>query len=308
MTINEALREGKRLLASPCPGACIDTPALDAALLLAEITRLSREELFVRGNDPLSEGNHEKFLGLVERRRNGECAAYILGRKEFRGLEFLVNRNVLVPRPDTETIVEAALAYIDQMPEDQLSLLDLCTGSGAMAVSLKKERPFLSVTASDISEEALETAAQNAAALLDSPCSGEETQSGKHGGRTVQNARSIHSVRFIHSDLFDKIDGKYNIIVSNPPYVPSGELSALAPEVRLEPALALDGGEGGLELIRKIIPRAGDYLKPRGVLLLEAGSGQMPAISALLEGNGFLDIRIHRDLADRERVISARRH
>ena len=297
MTIQQTLAEGKRLLQSPSPSSFIDTPALDAALLLSAILHTDRTELFVRGNEGVSDENREEFLALLERRRCGECVAYILGRREFRGLEFTVNPHVLVPRPDTETLVEAALEYIDSREDNKgLSLLDLCTGSGAVAISLKNERPFLHVTASDISPEALETARLNAIRLLDTG----------HPNLSKRLDKSC-AVHFIHSDLFENISGSFDIIVSNPPYIPSGKLSGLAPEVRGEPLLALDGGEDGLELISKIISLAPEHLSPGGLLLLEADSGQMPAIWALLAANGFGGVKIHKDIAGRDRVISAGR-
>ena len=293
MTVRETLAEGKRLLKSPSPLSFIDSPDLDAELLLAEILHVRREELLLRTDETLTDTNREQFLSLVERRRKGECIAYILGRKEFRGLDFVVNSNVLVPRPDTETLAEAALEYIDswdvsntpQCPESKnsFSVLDLCTCSGALAISLKYERPFLRVTASDISAEALEIAGQNSARLLDD---------------------NRNSVRFIQSDIFENIPDKFNIIVSNPPYIPTNELSTLAPEVQLEPRLALDGGADGLALIRKIISLAPEHLAQGGVLLIEAGPEQMPEIAALLEKNGFRVVRLHKDMAGRDRVIS----
>ena len=286
------MAEGTAFLKFPAPDASIDTPALDASLLLAETLRMGRTDLIGRGNDPIGEAGREQFFRLLKRRRSGECTAYILGRREFRGLDFCVNRQVLVPRPDTETLVEAALEHIDSMygEEKNPSLLDLCTGSGAVAISLKNERHFLTVSASDIFTEALTTAAHNAARLLD----------GSEACRITQ------SVRFIESDIFEKIPDGYNIIVSNPPYVRTGELSALAPEVRQEPSLALDGGSDGLDLIRKIISRAQDHLLKPGVLLLEAGPEQMPAVKILLEENGFRGIMVYKDLAGRDRVISGR--
>jgi release factor glutamine methyltransferase len=282
MIIRETQEEKKKLLAPPSPSCFIDTPSLDAALLLADTLRARREDLIVRADDNVTEQDRENFLRLIERRRSGECAAYILGRREFRGLEFAVSRHVLVPRPDTETLAEAALEYIDSRDQEKLSLLDLCAGSGVLAVSLKNERPFLSLAASDISAEALETAALNASRLLDGP------------------------VRFIESDLFENIPGRFDLIVSNPPYIPTGELSGLAPEVRMEPRLALDGGEDGLELIKKIIPQAAEHLLPGGALFLEAGPEQMPAIRALLETHGFTGIALRKDLAGRDRVISGK--
>jgi len=289
MTIRETLSEGKKLLKSPSPSSVVENPDLDAVLLLAETLHISREELVIRTDEPIAEHDRKEFLSLLERRRGGECVAYILGRKEFRNLEFFVKPGVLVPRPDTETLVEAALEYIDSRQETKasvpvdkdLSLLDLCTGSGALAISLKNERPFLSVIASDISAEALETAACNAARLLNSPA------------------------EFVQSDLFSNIPENFDIIVSNPPYIPSAEIDTLAPELRLEGRLALDGGEDGLELIGKIISQARKHLLPKGILLLESGPEQIPIIKTLLENQHYDSIRIYRDLAGRDRVISA---
>ena len=288
--------KGKRLLATPCPTALIETPALDAALLLAETLQTGREQLIRRENETVMEADCGRFFKLLERRRSGECVAYILGRKEFRGLVFNVNPGVLVPRPDTETLAEAALEYIDSIAANRknmknISLLDLCTGSGALAISLKNERPFLSVSASDISPEALDTAALNAARLL------EYRQATNHGKETM--------VALIQSDLFENIQEKYDIIISNPPYVPSHELPELPPEVRMEPAIALNGGKNGLEIMGKIIKQASNFLYPQGVLILEAGSGQMQSIRKLLKTCNFNNIKIKKDLAGLNRVISA---
>jgi release factor glutamine methyltransferase len=338
MTIRELQAKGTALLKAPCASACIDTPALDAALLLAETLQVRREDLIAHANDEAAERDYKKYRALLERRRAGECIAYILGRKEFRGLEFAVKAQVLVPRPDTETLFEAALEYIDSAAgNDGLSVLDLCAGSGALAVSLKKERPLLLVTASDISAEALETAALNAGRLL---TTGEAAESAINIPRrraagyvvlkrywtrvsylmTAPEAAPVSRaqravgmkpsprISFVQSDIFENLQGQFDIIVSNPPYIPSGEISNLAPEVQLEPRLALDGGEDGLALIRRIIADAPPHLPPGGVLLLEADPGQMPQIGELLANNGFTGVRLHKDLAGRERVISARLH
>ena len=289
MTIKAALAEGTRQLKSPSPTALalIDTPALDAALLLAKALDTSREQLIIRGYELMGSCEYQKFSDLLTRRSSGECIAYILGRKEFRLLEFAVNPHVLVPRPDTETLVEAALEHIDYAIEREkhgISLLDLCTGSGAVAISLKHERPYIKVTASDISKQALKIAALNSGQLLN----GAETN-------------------LIESDLFENIHDKFNIIVSNPPYIPSSEFSSLAPELRREPKLALDGGKDGLKYISKIIPQAKDHLFPNGILLLEADSKQMPTVQTLLENNNYSGIKIYRDLSGQKRVISGNR-
>jgi release factor glutamine methyltransferase len=189
-------------------------------------------------------------------------------------MRFMVNPSVLVPRPDTETLVEAAL----QTTGTARSALDLCTGSGAVAIALKRERPALTVTASDISPAALEAA------------------------RT--NAENLHTeIRFVESDLFDRVEGCFDLIVSNPPYIPTAWIASLAPEVQKEPRLALDGGGDGLDLVKKIILGAKTRLNPGGMLLMEADSRQMPAIGELLRGGGYQKVRAYRDLAGLERVI-----
>jgi len=287
MTVREAIAEGKRALKSPCFKALITTPDLDASLLLAKALRLSKEELIIYGETILSEDEHKKFMELLERRISGECVAYILEKKEFRGLEFFVNPSVLVPRPDTELLVEAVLEKERLWNKigaggETIRALDLCTGSGAIAISLKNEMPGLEVWAADISAEALETAKTNA-------------------GRY----QMTESIRFYQGHLFEALPAKlkFHVIVSNPPYIPSAEIERLPPEVQREPRLALDGGKDGLGIIREIIAHAPDYLEPRGTLLLEAGPEQMKSVSQTLEKNRFINIKTYNDLSGLERVI-----
>jgi release factor glutamine methyltransferase len=285
MTIREALAEGTASLAA----SGIETFGLDSSLLLAEVLNTSRSSLTAAGYDTVSQDALAAFRQLIKRRQSGECVAYILGRKEFYGLEFLVNPSVLVPRPDTETLVETALNQVTESKAAEsgrpFRVLDLCTGSGAIAIALKHTMPELEVWATDISAEALETAKANAARLL-----------------------PPYSIRFLHGDLYDALflipNSSFLIIVSNPPYIPSAEIPSLAPEVRMEPALALDGGGDGLNVIRRIISRAPEFLCAGGSLLLEADPRQMTIISSLYEKAGFTDIQTHKDLSGRERVIS----
>lgn len=283
MNVRELLTEGTARLSVPATTANITAPALDAALLLAHALHTTREKLLIHDNDPAGENERADYAGLLARRKNGECMAYILGRKEFYGLDFLVNPSVLVPRPETEILLETALEYIDARKKKDLSVLDLCTGSGALAVALKKERPVLKVTASDISGEALAIAAQNASRLL---------QTGS-------------SVNFLQSDLFEKIPDAFDIIISNPPYIMSCEIEKLQPEVRMEPVIALDGGSDGLEIIKKIITQAQSHLRPEGILMLEADARQMKVLVSVLEENSFGNVKIYKDLAGLERVIAA---
>jgi release factor glutamine methyltransferase len=283
MTVREAIAEGKRALKSPCTKAHIDSPDLDAALLLAEALHLSREGLITRGEEHITEDERKKFLELLERRMGGECVAYVLGKKEFRSLEFFVNKSVLVPRPDTELLVEAVLEkgeLWNKTGAGAIRVLDLCTGSGAIAVSLKNEMPSLEVWAADISAEALETAKANA-------------------------ERHKISISFYQGHLFEALPSEqtFHIIVSNPPYIPSAEIASLPPEVQREPRLALDGGKDGLGIIREIIARAPYYLEQGGILLLEAAPEQMKSIFQALEKNRFINIKTYRDLSRQERVI-----
>ncbi|MCL2192098.1 MAG: peptide chain release factor N(5)-glutamine methyltransferase [Treponema sp.] len=283
MTIREALAAGKASLAA----AGIENPTLDASLLLAEVLGINRSLLLVAAGDPLGETSRVAFDWLIRRRVGGECVAYILGRKEFYGLEFLVNQSVLVPRPDTETLVEVALARLPATRQP-LRVLDLCTGSGAVAIAVKHQMPELEVWATDISPKVLEIAKTNATRLLPQG-----------------------HITFLCGNLFDafRVDSKplFHLITSNPPYVPAGEIPGLSPEVRAEPALALDGGDDGLDLIRNIILDAPGFLSPSGTLMLEADPRQMDEIALLLENAGFTDIQTHQDLTGRERVIVAQK-
>jgi release factor glutamine methyltransferase len=306
MTVREAVIRG----AARLKAAGTATPALDASLLLGDILKIGKAGLILAGNQPLNDEARRRFEQSLERRLAGECTAYILGRKEFRGLDFTVTADVLVPRPDTETLAEAALARIDELtrrraggsdgvlPAPPVTLLDLCTGSGALAVSLKHERPALRVCASDVSGKALAVARENAGRL------------------TGCLAETGPPVIFIESDLFDRFDEAaipyfsgppcFDLIISNPPYVPSAVIPTLSPEVRREPLLALDGGEDGLGLIRRIVAGAPPFLCPGGALLMEADPAQMAVIAGILEERGYSDIQMYKDLAGRRRVIGGR--
>jgi release factor glutamine methyltransferase len=301
MTVQAAQTRGTQLLAS----AGLDTPSLDASLLLAETLGLDRGRLILAYPNPMQNGAWHHFEGLLRRRLAGESVAYILGRKEFWGLEFTVSPAVLVPRPDTETLVEAALSFLASFPSRspvpapqgsrlpapalKTLLLDLCTGSGAVAIALKHEAAELEVWASDSSPEALEIARQNTVRLLGAG----------HG--------TPDPIKLIQSDLFDRITGPFHLITANPPYVKSAEIAGLPAEVRGEPRLALDGGADGLDLIRRIIAGAPVHLYAGGALLLEAEPRQMETIHTELEKHGFMGIQIYKDLSGAERVIGGYR-
>jgi release factor glutamine methyltransferase len=288
MTIREAITQSAAFLKS----AGIETPSLDASLLLAHALNTGREALAAKGTEELSEEALGALRAFIDRRVNGECVAYITGKKEFFALEFMVNSHVLVPRPDTETLVEAAIAIINEqeagfiIAANTIRVLDLCTGSGAVAVSLKHEMPQLEVYAADISAEALQIAKTNAQRLL--------------------SGAQIH---FYHGDLYDALPpsaSSFDLIVSNPPYVPSDEIKTLSAEVQNEPRLALDGGKDGLKIIRRIIDGAHGNLKRGGMLLLEAAPYQMEKIAGLLENRGFRDIKLYKDMSGQKRIIGGR--
>ncbi|MDR1247849.1 MAG: peptide chain release factor N(5)-glutamine methyltransferase [Treponema sp.] len=279
MTIREALSQGAARLRS----AGAESPGLDAALLLAFVLKTTREKLILMDTEALDGAAAEEFGRALERRIGGECVAYILGHREFRGLDFIVNPGVLVPRPDTETLVEAALAALSRAEKGSPPvLLDLCTGSGAVAIALQHELSRLQVYAADIDPRALAVARKNAARLLvDSPC-------------------------FLEGDLFEPVPKmRFDLITANPPYVPSGEIPFLPREVRFEPPLALDGGADGLDLIRRILEDAPAFLRSGGQLIMEADPRQMPAIILILEKKGYRDIKLHRDLSGLDRAIQA---
>jgi len=320
MLVREAMAQGSADLKF----AGIKSPNLDASLLLAHVLNVSREKLIAAGNEKIPLKACAQFCELIERRCNGECVAYITGKKEFRGLEFTVNPSVLVPRPDTETLVEAALQILSSVGNN-LKVLDLCTGSGAVAISLKHEKPELDVYAADISLGALETAKENA---KKNPCNEVSRASCNEVSRASCNEVSRAScnevsrarcdiINFYHGDLFEALPssaGLFNMIVSNPPYIPSNEIETLSPEVKNEPRLALDGGETGLDIIKRIIEKAPQYLQnsgssneaSRGYLVLEADPRQMEEIILMLEKRRFYDIKLYKDLAGDNRVISGR--
>ena len=275
MTIREALKSAEaQLISSAVPDA-----RLDAEYLLAGVLDAPRLMVLASGETPLTDATAGRFFALVRRRASREPLQYILGTQPFMGCTFMVDDRALIPRQDTEILGEQALL---RAPETGRAL-DLCTGSGALAVVLSRALPGLHVTASDISPAALALARQNA--LLNGV-----------------------SVDFREGDLFAPVSGEtFDLIVSNPPYIPSGDLSGLQEEVKREPRLALDGGPDGLSFYRQIAAQAPHHLTPGGFLLMEIGCDQAPAVTALLLDAGFPAPEVIRDLAGRDRVIAAQK-
>ncbi len=226
----------------------IESPRLDAELLLGHVLKLDRLSLYTGFDRPLEESELAAFKRAVIRRRSGDPLAYITGEKEFWSLSFEVNPHVLIPRPDTETLVEAALKRMGETG----SALDLCTGTGCIAAALASEKPGWTVDAVELSKEAARTAERNIARLF-----------------------LKERVRILEGDLFSPVkENTYDLIVSNPPYVRDGEIEGLQKEVQKEPRQALAAGSDGLDVIRRILLDAPRFLKPGASLLLEIDPGQ----------------------------------
>jgi release factor glutamine methyltransferase len=255
------------------------TPRLDAELIVAHVLGLPRIQLYVQSDRPLLATELGDIRGLIQRRQAGESVAYLVGKKEFWGLELAVDARVLVPRPDTETLIEEARVRLDGVEAPRIA--DVGTGSGALAVTLAKLRPDAVVFASDLSAGALEVARGNA-------------------------ERLGVAVTFFEGDLAAPLlpHAPFRLMVANLPYIPSADLAALPPEVRAEPALALDGGADGLDLVRRLIGAAPALLAAGGALALEIGAGQAAATTALLAAAGFVEISVRPDLAGVERVVA----
>ncbi len=286
MTFNDLLREGVSLLAE----AGIEDAKTDAAILLEYMTGMDRHEMLMRGQEALGEGEAEikdKYLGLLKRRKLREPVQYITGMADFMGLRFRVNENVLIPRFDTEFLVEELMIEIG----DGASLLDVCTGSGCILLSLMSYKNGIKGTGTDISGEALATAEENERAVF--------------SGRGSEH----EPVDWILSDMFENVEGAYDYIVSNPPYIQSEVIDSLMSEVKdHEPRTALDGGRDGLDFYRIIALNAGRHLKRHGKLFLETGYDEAEAVSGLLRENGFTCIKIKKDYAGNDRVVIGEYH
>jgi len=253
---------------------------LENRILLCHATGLTRVQLITQGDRLLTPDEAARLDDLVARRLRGEPIAYIVGRREFFGLDFQVGPAVLIPRPDTELIVELALA---RLPQNAPRLLDMGTGSGAIAVAVAHTRPDAAVTALDVSPDALAVAQANAAA---------------NGAR----------VRFLHSSWFDALDAAetFDVIASNPPYIAAGDDHLAQGDLRFEPVGALTDHADGLSALRTIIAGSPRHLVPGGWLLLEHGYDQAAAVRALLLDAGFTDVQSWQDIAGIERVSGGR--
>ncbi|WPB73876.1 peptide chain release factor N(5)-glutamine methyltransferase [Archangium violaceum] len=257
----------------------VDAPRLTTEVLLAHALKTTRVRLYVDLDRPLEKTELATFRALIERRMAGEPTQYLTGVREFYNRPFKVDARVLIPRPETELLVEAAL---HQLPKDGPGLaLDVCTGSGCIAISLAAERPQATVMATDLSADACALARENAQAL-----------------------GVAERVTVLQGNLYAPLppDARFDVVVSNPPYIATAEIPTLSAEVRREPHMALDGGPDGLVLIRKVIEGARRVLKPGGLLAMEIGETQGDAVKALLQAAGYDDARVEKDLERRDRL------
>ncbi len=274
MTAKELLGWGEESLSK----AGIEEAKLDAWYLLEYSLPTDRVSFLMNCNQSVTQNQKEQYEILIEKRATHIPVQHLTGVQDFMGFTFKVNENVLIPRQDTEVLVEEVLKKARGK-----KVLDMCTGSGCIIISLQKLGNLESATAVDISTKVLEVARENAA-LLEA------------------------DVSFIESDLFAKVEGKFDIIVSNPPYIESAEVDKLMPEVREhEPRLALDGTEDGLFFYRKIIEEAENYLTEHGELFFEIGYNQGDAVSELMKAKGYHEVRVIKDLPGLDRVVTGKR-
>lgn len=252
--------------------------------LLAFVLNKDKEYLMIHANEEIDKNLYNVYLKALKRLKNHEPIQYILENQEFMGFNFYVDKNVLIPQPDTENLVEEVMNLIEKNNLKYPKILDLCTGSGAIAISLAKLVKKSIVYGSDISSEALKIAENN----------------------SVSNQANV---LFMKSDMFKNIfkEFKFNIIVSNPPYIESQVIKTLDKEVQKEPILALDGGEDGLKFYREIAENAKKYLEENGFLALEIGYNQKEAVERILRENNYRNIYSKKDLARKDRVIVAQK-
>lgn len=278
-TIGETLRQG--LLAIKESGVST-SEALDCMLLLCKATGLTKEQVYTRPTAEMTSEVRELFDTLLQRRCAAEPMAYILGEREFYGRIFQVDSRVLVPRPDTETLVDQALELLASGTDAKV--LDLCTGSGCIGITIAAERPETTVTLADISHEAIAVAAENARILLDT------------------------TVELVQGNLFESLPNRrFHMIITNPPYLASEWYQTTAAQVKREPYLALvGGGEEGLDLIRTIVDEAPGHLEPDGALLIECDDRQNTTVACLMEKAGFTSVSSSHDLAGCRRIVWGR--
>ena len=282
MTVLEAIQKSTEFLGKKN----VESARLNAELLLAHVLKMPRMKLYLNFERALTAVETDGLRELVKRRGNREPLQHITGSTNFCGCEIAVNRQVLVPRPETEMLAELGWQFLSTLNAEPSTCLDLCTGSGCIAIAIAVKCPAVQIVAADISPEALALAGENA----------------KRNNASTQ-------IEFLQGDGFSpiKAGARFDLIVSNPPYIPSGEIAALEPEVRdFDPHLALDGGDDGLVFYRRLAAEARPFLKPEGKIMLEFGDGQSDAIKKIFEGEKWIVEAVQEDYSHRARILVAR--
>ena len=261
-----------------------DSPAFDTIWIMQSVLGVTRQDLLTKSDMEVSPYDEQKLTELADRRIAGEPVQYVAGFEEFFGRKFFVGKGVLIPRDDTEVVLCSTFPYLDKLQKDKpVRILDLCSGSGILAITLKKQYPHAEVTAVEISDDAMVYLRKNA---------------------------EYHSadIRIIHDDIFNCVDAftqsEFDLIISNPPYVRSYEMLELQKEVRFEPSLALEGGEDGCDFYRRIVPMYKSKLKKGGMLAFEYDGNQAEVISTLMQAEGFENITVFDDLGGVHRAIN----
>ncbi len=259
--------------------AGISDASVDIWLLLEHYADIKKSDCLANPDMVISVVDAKEIEEAVEKRINHIPLQHIIGETEFMGLTFKVNEDVLVPRFDTEILVDEVVKYVG---DEYLKVLDMCTGSGCIAITISDMCDNVTVVASDISKDAIEVAKEN-------------------------NQLNQTEVTFVESDLFENVEGMFDVIVSNPPYIKTDEIENLQEEVKLhDPKLALDGGESGLDFYRKIVEQSKDHLKTNGMIFFEIGFDQAEEVSNILKANGYHDIVVKKDLSGLDRVVIAK--
>ena len=279
MKTQELLKEGKKILNKNN----IEDANLIARILLEFVLNLDRNQLLIKQEQEVEKENKEKYKYAIEKIVKGVPLQYITNSQEFMGLNFYVDENVLIPQPDTEILVEEVIKIVSK--ENKINILDICTGSGCIGISVENAVPKAKITMSDISKKAIEIAKKNA-----------------------KENNVLEKIKFIESDMFENIEGKFDIIVSNPPYIETDVINTLSREVQNEPIIALNGGKDGLVFYRKLINEASKYLNNDGYLCMEIGYDQKEKVMELARKQEvFSKIEVIKDLSGNDRVIICRK-
>ena len=277
MKVKELINYGREVLIENN----IEDYSIISKMLAKHILNMTNVEIIINEEKEISEEEKNRYDFALTEIVKGIPVQYITYNQEFMGMNFYVNEDVLIPQPDTEILVEEVIKLCKNY-KDNIKILDICTGSGAIGISIVKSVENINLIASDISDKALEIAKKNA-----------------------KNNEILNRIDFVKSDMFENINDKFDIIVSNPPYIETNVISTLSKQVQNEPHLALDGGKDGLDFYRILANQAKEYLKPNGYLCMEIGYNQKDKVEQLLKENGYKNIYCKKDLSGNDRVIIA---